>query len=412
MFTWVTTVKYDIIIIGGGIIGTASAYYLKKTNPSLSILIIEQFPRTGMGNTSKSAALYRNIFGSSTARVLADNSIAFYQKIAHSITIDNYGYLWLFSQSDWKNIEKRLQKLDFQKYHLSILNPIEIQNYFNIKTSENSLKSKIYQGILGKNCGALSAASIVRYYTTKFQQLGGQVQCRTKITGFHFYHQEDFCPPWKENALEYLTDQNGSQYYANQFLFCIGAWSAELLPKMGLAPAVYPKKRQLFSLKLTDSSLYTTNSNPPALILPIGGIYIKPIQKGKRLVIGCANHLANPFIRKEDSPQAHTDYYRKVINPIISKYFPQLSHLTPVSEWAGYYSYYWPDSNPVIEKIENITWVSGTSGSGIMKGDSIGRISAAKVLNIDEIALFNGDKFKVKYLSLKSRKVSSEFLVI
>ena len=70
---------YDIIIIGGGIIGTATAYYLKKNQSNLKIGLVEQYEKIGSGNTSKSAALYRNLFGSEMSRILAESSYDFYQ---------------------------------------------------------------------------------------------------------------------------------------------------------------------------------------------------------------------------------------------------------------------------------------------------------------------------------------------
>ena len=93
-------------------------------------------------------------------------------------------------------------------------------------------------------------------------------------------------------------------------------------------------------------------------------------------------------------------------------YFPQLKDYSLFSKWAGYDAYYWPDKNPVIEKVSNIQWVSGTSGSGIMKADAIGRITAARSLDIKEIELFDETKFQVANLSLKKRKVDAEELII
>jgi len=96
----------------------------------------------------------------------------------------------------------------------------------------------------------------------------------------------------------------------------------------------------------------------------------------------------------------------------LNHYFPQLKDYSLFSKWAGYYAYYWPDKNPVIEKVSNIQWVSGTSGSGIMKADAIGRITAARSLDLKEIELFDETKFQVTDLSLKKRKVDTEELII
>ena len=47
-----------------------------------------------------------------------------------------------------------------------------------------------------------------------------------------------------------------------------------------------------------------------------------------------------------------------------------------------------------------------------MKADAIGRIAAARNLNLTEVELFNKTKFHVADLSLKKRKVDTEELII
>jgi len=91
--------KYDVVVVGSGILGISCAYHLKRQNPDLSVIVIDQNPRGGMGNTSKSAALFRNVFSSPVNRILASASLAFYEKLQKEEKIDlglRYtGYLWL-----------------------------------------------------------------------------------------------------------------------------------------------------------------------------------------------------------------------------------------------------------------------------------------------------------------------------
>jgi glycine/D-amino acid oxidase-like deaminating enzyme len=56
--------NFDYIIIGAGVIGSATACYLKKALPGSRILLIDRNHTAGAGNTVKSAALYRNFFSS------------------------------------------------------------------------------------------------------------------------------------------------------------------------------------------------------------------------------------------------------------------------------------------------------------------------------------------------------------
>jgi FAD-dependent oxidoreductase domain-containing protein 1 len=55
---------------------------------------------------------------------------------------------------------------------------------------------------------------------------------------------------------------------------------------------------------------------------------------------------------------------------------------------------------------------SGTSGSGIMKADAVGRIAAAGLIGYEEAVLADGTRFKVSRLSLRNRDVEMEELII
>jgi L-2-hydroxyglutarate oxidase len=92
--------KYDTIVIGAGVVGASIAYHLKKQSPKQNILLIDQNTKAGLGNTSKSAALYRNLFSSSTSQILAISSIAYYENIAKEIGLRNFGYFWMFSKNE------------------------------------------------------------------------------------------------------------------------------------------------------------------------------------------------------------------------------------------------------------------------------------------------------------------------
>jgi len=208
-----------------------------------------------------------------------------------------------------------------------------------------------------------------------------------------------------------LKDTDNRQYKAKQYIFTLGAWASQLLLPIGIYPGSLPKKRQLFGIKPPPSfSLYKKHDFTPALILPTAGIYVKPIPQQKILLLGCADDLGQPY--QMDNPEPDEIFYQNAIRPILSQYFPTLGHQKPQLKWAGYYSYHLPDKHPIIEKIANITWVCGTSGSGIMKADAIGRITSARVRNQSTTLLMDNSTFQNNILSLSNRSVPNEHLII
>jgi len=406
--------NYDTIIVGAGIIGSSTAYHLQRLSPKMKILLLDRNSKVAVGNTSKSAALYRNLFSSKTSQVLSTSSISFYETIAEKIALKNIGYFWMLSEKDWQKSAKGLEKLDSTSDNFEILSSDEIPFDLNVSLESSSKFEKIYKIIFGHRCGSLSAVNLARYYANQFVALGGTISLNTDIRKISLSEKEHYFPPWSDVKITSIMDQNGTTYHADNYLFATGAWTNDLLIPLGIASHIYPQKRQMFTLKLTDTTQITGNTEQkfPIIILPTGGVYIKPLLKNKILTVGCANELGNPFQIDSYPPDAEEEYFQYAIKPVLEHYFPKLENFRLFSKWAGYYAYYWPDKNPIIEKITNIQWVSGTSGSGIMKADAIGRIAAARNLSLKKIELYDGSIFDVNTLSLKKRKVDIEELVI
>lgn len=128
------------------------------------------------------------------------------------------------------------------------------------------------------------------------------------------------------------------------------------------------------------------------------------------LIVGCADDLGQPFLMSDPEPDVL--YFQNAIVPVLTHYFPQLSDHKLSLKWAGYYDYHWPDMTPVIESVANLTWVGGTSGSGIMKADAVGRIAAARLQGDEEAVLADETRFRVSKLSLRDRDVEKEDLII
>jgi glycine/D-amino acid oxidase-like deaminating enzyme len=69
---------YDVVVVGAGILGLATAYHLKNRNPGLNVLVVDKMGAAGQGSTAKSAAAFRCLFASRTNFALADSSAEFY----------------------------------------------------------------------------------------------------------------------------------------------------------------------------------------------------------------------------------------------------------------------------------------------------------------------------------------------
>ncbi len=405
--------NFDYIIIGAGVIGSSTAYHLKTALPDSRILLFDRNHTAGAGNTARSAALYRNFFSSQTSRELAASSIKYYFGLGDKIQLDPIGYLWLFSQEQWESSQKGINQLDPEKDKFEVLDREKVKSILRINHQAKGLLADIYAGIYCHMCGSLSATSLARHYASQFISLGGEVRFDTDITSFILAGQDSSYAPWDDVRVNAILDREGNTYHAAQFIVAAGAWTHDLLAPVGIASGILPKKRQLFVLNIKDPShlfMDADSTKKPAIILPAGGVYIKPVLEKNIIIVGCADDLGQPYLMSDPDPDPV--YYHNAIEPVLSHYFTGLRDFRLSHKWAGYYDYHWPDMTPVIESVANITWVGGTSGSGIMKADAVGRIAAAGLQGHREAVLADGTRFKVSRLSLRDREVEKEELII
>ena len=178
-----------------------------------------------------------------------------------------------------------------------------------------------------------------------------------------------------------------------------------------------PKKRQLFAFKdpKVESIMKTTGLNKegalPLTILPTANILLKSELTEGSIWLGCADWIPRKFELEED-PQSEEDYYTNNVYHALVMYFPEFEDVRPMNSWAGQYAVNSFDESPVIYKEAGFLYIVAGSGSGIMKGDALGRIAAALYYGIEEAELYGGRKFRVSDLGVHHRKIEPEKFVI
>ncbi|HTX73168.1 MAG TPA: FAD-dependent oxidoreductase [Rectinemataceae bacterium] len=410
----------DYLVVGAGVVGLATACHLKRGEPAARVLLLEQKSRVCSGNSAKSAALYRNLFSSATSRILAESSIGYYETIAREINLRPNGYLWTFGERAWKESEPAIRLLAREASRVELLDAAGIGKMLLTGDGDGSPKVALF----GRRCGSLSAMALAQHYADAFVRAGGVIRLDTKAESLNVLIGSPGAGRAESDRVGGLTDSRGERHEAGCVVVTAGCWMQDLLGPTGLATGIYPKKRQLFGVRVDELSALLppgiAASEMPNIILPGRPVYLKPVLHRGLLLAGLADELARPFelpYGPVESARAEESYFRGRIEPAIRSFFPRLdaAHPEPLdvaSSWAGHYDYYWPDRNPVIESSNGVVWAGGSSGSGIMKADAIGRIAAAAARGDDRAELADGSRFMVADLSLRRRKVAEELLVI
>ncbi|MCE4604457.1 MAG: FAD-binding oxidoreductase, partial [Aeropyrum sp.] len=90
--------RYDYVVIGAGVVGLSTAYYLKKWSGG-SVLLVEAGASPGSGDSGRSMAAFRNFFSSRVNRLVAGSTVRLFEDLqAQGIDLGlvKSGYLFVY----------------------------------------------------------------------------------------------------------------------------------------------------------------------------------------------------------------------------------------------------------------------------------------------------------------------------
>ena len=424
--------RCDILVIGAGVLGLSSAYYMKKRDPSKNIIVIDKYSGPGQGNSAKSEGGFRNIFTSETNYLLSDASIEAFKELeekGYDIKLEFIGYLWLFSERQYDSIKPAIEAVTkrgnsvrvYSKDDLREMIPALVTDFEEDEEAELLGIEDVAMGVYGEKCGGLDADALVRAYERMFIELGGEVMYNTEAKELLVKPEEELGLPgepfvWQEKKIVGVSTNKG-EIIAEKTVLAIGAWANILLEPVGMDSFQRPKKRQIFAFKdpkldqLLEIKGFNEHDVMPLTILPKANILFRPELSEGSIWLACADEMGRKFELEED-PQPEEDYYTNDIYYVLVKYFPCFEDVRPMNMWAGQYAINSLDETPVLFENPGLYYIGAASGSGIMKADSLGRILDALVAGEEEAELFGGRKFRVSDLGIKKRHVEHEEFVI
>ncbi|WXG43613.1 MAG: FAD-binding oxidoreductase [Promethearchaeati archaeon SRVP18_Atabeyarchaeia-1] len=432
--------KYDIAVVGAGIFGVASAYYLQKNNPGKRILLIDRLADAGQANTAMSAAAVRNMFSSRTNQILTDTTISYYiniqEKLKFDLDLQLVGYLWLLTQKQLDNPLNRkwMEKMDANNIKYALYEGNELKKRLpelSMKVSDDE-EAKIMgledvaAGLYGPKCGTCDPSKLVAFYKNEFVKMSKvKPMFSTEVKGLILEPTNKLGVPgepfiWQDSTVVGVKTAKG-EIRADTVVMTAGTWVNQLTDPIGVDGRVKVKKRQLFRVSTEASKALKSILNAkgfnkfnllPFTILP-RGVYLRPVRQEESFWVGCADKLNRAFkyVQTEDDWKSENTYFEQSMYPVLSKYLPAFRDIRPASGWAGAYAYSY-DAVPYVYKEAGMIFATGDSGSGIMKGDALGRMVDALYRGEKVTTLYDGVKVDTDTLSVGNRKVEKEDVLI
>ncbi|UCE09300.1 MAG: FAD-binding oxidoreductase [Candidatus Thorarchaeota archaeon] len=433
--------SFDVVIVGAGVLGVATAYYIQKNSPEKTVLIVDRYLAAGQANTAMSAAAVRNMFASSTNQLLTDTSIKYFEhvqnEIGYDLLFEKCGYLWLLSDIQFNNdsVKTWMERMERSGISYHVYNKQELKemipglnvDFEGDEEAELMNLQEVSWGLFGADCGVLDPTRLVEYYLEEFKKIchekprfGVDVQellleadPKLDLPGEPYV--------WQKKKVTGVKANKGI-LKAETVVLATGAWANELLDPIGIDSQTKAKKRQLFVVHAEHkedlkSVLFSNGFNKygciPFTILPSAGVYFRPQLQELGFWIGCGDKegRAYKYVQSDEDLVPEGIYYENSIYPVLSKYFPAFEDTRPTNSWAGGYCYS-PDRIPFVYKKCGVLVVNGASGSGIMKADALARIADALLRGEEVTELFGGKHISSTALGQTDRDIEVESVVI
>lgn len=358
----------DVLIIGGGIIGSSTAYHLTKADPSLKVSVVEKDPSYTYASSALSAtnvrvqfSLPENIQASQYTLKILENFEDEMAVEGEKPDIDYHaeGNLFIVEEKGRELAEKALQ--------LQRSLDCEVEWWSSEKIRE---VCPLYEtgdyagGTFGAKDGRLDAYSLLMAYKNKARFQGAVYV--------------------KDEAVEILTENgyaagarlaSGRMIRAGYTINCAGPWAATLAKTGGVTLPIVPTKRQIFVM----TPAVKLKQPLPFTILP-SGLYFRT-EPGNMILIG--KSLPEDPVGF-DFTWDDKRYYDQL--------WPELAELIPAFDtaklnrgWAGLYAVNTLDENAILgewPELKRFFLANGFSGHGMQHGPAVGRYISECVLGL------------------------------
>ena len=349
--------NYDHIIIGGGIQGTATAFFLSRRGEKVILFEKDKIAQHASGlNAGGIRTLGRKLeeiplsilsmeYWNKIEKILGKQSLFFksnYIKVTKS-------------QNDLKKAQKRIELLENSGfYHEICIDKKELKKYVS------NISDSYLGGVLVEGNGWAKPYEVVSGFIEKAMSFGAKVFENTKVLR---------CKKVNSN---WIVETSSGLFSSPRIINCAGAWGAEIAKILG----------DEFKIKAYAPMLILTNAYPKTL-KPILGILdktlsLKQIDTGQFLIGGGAKAKAS---LKQNSSKLNFRGINEMFDNAKSV-IPNLETAKFQRIWSGIEGYF-PDNLPVIGygSKDGILHAFGFSAHGFQLGPAVGELLADLSMN-------------------------------
>ncbi|WP_394139898.1 NAD(P)/FAD-dependent oxidoreductase [Cytobacillus oceanisediminis] len=349
--------KADMIIIGGGVIGSSIAYHLLNDGFTGKILVFEKDGLYEFASTPRSAGGFRQLYTTVINMQLSKYSLQIYKNFSRDMAVDGEkaeidfkqrGYLFLATEKMMPQFEKHLRLQNENGIHSQLLEGEKLLGIIPELNIED-----IAGGLFCSESGYLDPYSVMLGYVKNAKNLGAE----------YIYDEVDSLIT-DQGQVKGIKLADGRVYHAPVVVNCAGAWASILGEKAGLPLPVVPLPRQIFQFDIKEPL-----KNYLPLTMDPTGVYFR--HEGEKFISGYAEEI-EPGMNFKWRRSAFEEH----IWPVLANRIKNFEHAKIERGWSGLYDFNTKDHNAILGRYPGMKgyYVAfGFSGHGMQQAPAVGK---------------------------------------
>ena len=361
--------KYDVVIVGGAVTGSSTAYFL-TSNPDFdgTVAIIEMDPTFAKSATALSSSSIRHQFSNAVNVRMSQFGTEFIRSAAELLQVDELkpdlcfrenGYLFLAGNEAQEKTLRRNHEVQVScGAAIELLDPDELARAFpHLNVSDVRLAS---YGVSGE--GWFSNTGLMDALRQKARHLGadlivGEV-CGIQLTA---------------GKVSGISLTNGESIDCDHLVNAAGTRAARVATMVGLDLPVEPRRRMIYIFDCANSpqGTATVNNGQLPLMIDISGTFCRP--EGEYFMTGMSP-VDDPTMDPDDFEPRYEEFDLNWMN--LAQRSKHFEAIKMVNCWTGHYDYNTLDQNAIVgpsSEITNFFFGNGFSGHGLQQSPAVGR---------------------------------------
>jgi len=372
----------DVVLIGGGIVGSSIAYHLVAAGCK-NVLVIERETAQGKGSTGKSMGGVRAQFSTPVNIQMSLYSIPFYasfeERIGYPCDYRPQGYLFCATN----DTHLAYLRANYKKQVAFGLKDVRLVNGAEIRSQFPQLRGDdIVGGSFCSTDGFVDPYSTMIAFMTWASDHGAILWKNTSVTGIQRSAIDS------GGTFEVATTRGAVS--TRIVVNCAGAWAASIAKMVGVDLPVEPLRRMLVPTEPFDQFPHTA----PMIIDMSTGFHFRP--EGRGFLLAWNDPEETPGYKMDFDPS----FIEKILTHAADRVpvFENVA-INPKRAWAGLYEMT-PDHHPILGESPDVPgffFANGFSGHGVMHSPATGKILSDLILvgrtDLIDASLLNFSRF-------------------